>query len=214
MARWHTGMVVWRRRGDRLEGSDDVAEMSFRAEEYARLRDRYIQRDPRIMGGEPVIRGTRVPVRTIAALIEDGESRDVLREDYPHIPEEAYEVAVLWARDNQRPDRPDAAMPSAEVIEKIGFLLGEAVPPNSRVVLFGSHARGTATADSDYDVLVIEPTVDSPIQEAVRLRAELDDLEVPIDVVVVDEAKAEIRAAERGTMIERALREGRLLAQT
>jgi len=188
--------------------------MSFRAEENARLRDRYIQRDPRIMGGEPVIRGTRVPVRTIAALLEDGESRDVLREDYPHVPEEAYEIAVLWARENPRPNRPAPAMSSAEVIEQIGVLLGKAVPPNSRVVLFGSHARGTATADSDYDVLVIEPTVDRPIQESVRLRAELDDLEVPIDVVVVDEAKAEIRAAERGTMIERALREGCLIAQT
>ncbi len=76
--------------------------MSFRAKEYARLRDQYVQRDPKIMGGEPVIRGTRVPVRTIAALIEDGESHDVLREDYPHVPEEAYEVAVLWARENPR----------------------------------------------------------------------------------------------------------------
>jgi predicted nucleotidyltransferase len=105
-------------------------------------------------------------------------------------------------------------MTSTEVIEQIGVLLGKAVPPNSRVVLFGSHARGTATVDSDYDVLVIEPTVDSPIQESVRLRAELDDLEVPIDVVVMDQAKADQRAGERGTMVGRALREGRLLAQT
>lgn len=45
--------------------------------EYARLCDRYIQRDPEILGGEPVIRGTRVPVR----MIEEGESHDVLRED-------------------------------------------------------------------------------------------------------------------------------------
>jgi uncharacterized protein (DUF433 family)/predicted nucleotidyltransferase len=187
--------------------------MSVRGEEYARLRDQHIQRDPKIMGGEPVIRGTRVPVRTIAALIEDGESRDVLREDYPHVPEDAYEVAVLWARANPRPAGLLPAM-SAEVIEQIGVLLGKAVPPNSRVVLFGSHARGTATADSDYDVLVIEPTVDSPIQESVRLRAELDDLEVPIDVVVMDQAKADQRAGERGTMVERALREGRLLART
>jgi len=106
------------------------------------------------------------------------------------------------------------AMTSDEVIEQIGALLGKAAPPNSRVVLFGSHARGTATADSDYDVLVIEPTVSSPIQESVRLRDQLDDLEVPIDVIVVDEAKADRRAAMRGTMIECALREGRLLAQT
>ncbi len=71
--------------------------MSFRTEEYARLCDQYIQRDPEIMGGEPVIRGTRVPVRTIATLIEEGE---------PHVPGE---VAVLWARENPRrgwPARP------------------------------------------------------------------------------------------------------------
>jgi uncharacterized protein (DUF433 family) len=83
--------------------------MSLRVEEYARLRDRHIQRDPKIMGGAPVIRGTRVPVRTIASLIEEGASHDVLREDYPHVPEEAYEVAVLWARENPRrggPARP------------------------------------------------------------------------------------------------------------
>lgn len=105
-------------------------------------------------------------------------------------------------------------MTSTEVIEQIGVLLGKAAPPNSRVVLFGSHARGTADADSDYDVLVIEPTVDDMIQEAVRLRSELDDLEVPIDVIVMDKAKADQRTGERGTMVERALREGRLLAQT
>jgi hypothetical protein len=58
------------------------------------------------MGGEPVITGTRVPVRTIASLIEMGETHDVLREDYPHIPEEAYAVAVLWAHANPRCGRP------------------------------------------------------------------------------------------------------------
>jgi predicted nucleotidyltransferase len=105
-------------------------------------------------------------------------------------------------------------MTSTKVIEQIGELLGKAAPPNSRVLLFGSHARGTASPDSDYDVLVIEPTVESAIQESVRLRDQLDELEVPIDVIVVDEAKAKRRAAMRGTMIERALREGRLLAQT
>jgi uncharacterized protein (DUF433 family) len=44
----------------------------------------------------------------IASLIEDGESHDVLREDYPHVPEEAYEVAILWARENPHHGRPDA----------------------------------------------------------------------------------------------------------
>ncbi len=105
-------------------------------------------------------------------------------------------------------------MTSTEVIEQIGQRLARAAPPNSRVVLFGSHARGNADADADFDVLVIEPKVGDVIQEAVRLRSELDELEVPVDLIVMDEAKAERRAVERGTVVARALREGRLLAQT
>ncbi|MBS1870210.1 MAG: nucleotidyltransferase domain-containing protein [Actinobacteria bacterium] len=105
-------------------------------------------------------------------------------------------------------------MTPSQVIEEIGARLAKAAPPRSRVLLFGSHARGNADADSDFDVLVIEPAVESPISEAVRLRRELRGLGVPIDVVVVDEAKAQRRAAVRGTMVERALREGRLLART
>jgi predicted nucleotidyltransferase len=105
-------------------------------------------------------------------------------------------------------------MTSTEVIEQIGRRLARAAPANSRVVLFGSHARGNADADADFDVLVIEPTVGDAIQEAVRLRRELDELDVPIDLIVMDEAKAEQRALERGTMVAHALREGRLLAQT
>jgi uncharacterized protein len=105
-------------------------------------------------------------------------------------------------------------MTSTEVIEQIGRLLARAAPPNSRVVLFGSHARGNAGVDADYDVLVIEPTVRDAIQEAVRLRSELDELDVPIDLIVMDEAKAEQRAVERGTVVAHALREGRLLVQT
>ena len=86
--------------------TEDVAQTIERAESYTRLRDRYVERNPAVMGGEPVITGTRVPVRTIASLIEMGETPEVLREDYPHVPEEAYPVAVLWAHANPRRGRP------------------------------------------------------------------------------------------------------------
>jgi predicted nucleotidyltransferase len=103
---------------------------------------------------------------------------------------------------------------NSEVIDEIRSRLGRAAPPRSRVVLFGSHARGDAEDGSDFDVLVIEPEIDDPIDEAVRLRRELRGLGAPIDVVVVDEELAQRRAAVRGTMVERALREGRLLVHT
>jgi uncharacterized protein (DUF433 family) len=92
----------------RVAMTEDVAQTIERAESYVRLRDRYVERNPAVMGGEPVITGTRVPVRTIANLIEMGETREVMREDYPHIPEEVYPVAVLWAHANPRRGRPAA----------------------------------------------------------------------------------------------------------
>jgi uncharacterized protein (DUF433 family) len=82
--------------------TEDATNAAEHDKSYARLCDRYVERNPAVMGGEPVIRGTRVPVRTIASLIEMGEAREVLREDYPQVPDEAYSVAVQWAHANPR----------------------------------------------------------------------------------------------------------------
>jgi uncharacterized protein len=102
-------------------------------------------------------------------------------------------------------------MTESEVITEIGRRLAGAVPVGSRVVLFGSRARGEAGVQSDYDVLVIEPSVENVAVESTRLRDELDDLRTPIDVVVVSEEVARRRAVVRGTVVDRALREGRVL---
>lgn len=90
----------------RIAMTKNAADVAKRAFDYVRLRDKYVEVDPGKMSGAPVIRGTRVPVRTLAQLIEGGESRKTLSEDYPHIPEEAYDVAVLWAKGNPRRGRP------------------------------------------------------------------------------------------------------------
>jgi uncharacterized protein (DUF433 family) len=90
----------------RVAMTKNAADVAKRASDYVRLRDKYVEVDPGKMGGTPVIRGTRVPVRTLARLVEGGESREALQEDYPHIPKEAYDVAVLWAKGNPRRGRP------------------------------------------------------------------------------------------------------------
>lgn len=90
----------------RVAMTENAADVARRAFEYVRLRDKYVEIDLAKMGGTPVIQGTRVPVRTLAVLVEGGESRKMLQEDYPHIPEEAYDVAVLWAKGNPRRGRP------------------------------------------------------------------------------------------------------------
>jgi predicted nucleotidyltransferase len=81
-------------------------------------------------------------------------------------------------------------------------------------VLFGSRGRQEHDANSDIDLLVIEPSVDDPIRESVRLRRVLRGLGLPIDVLVFAEPEAARRATVRGTIVERALREGRLLVAT
>jgi uncharacterized protein (DUF433 family) len=77
-----------------------------RARRYVELRDRYLESNAVIRGGEPIIRGTRIPIRGLARQIEAGETLEALREDYPHVPEEAFEFAVLWTRSNPRRGRP------------------------------------------------------------------------------------------------------------
>jgi predicted nucleotidyltransferase len=96
-------------------------------------------------------------------------------------------------------------------IEEAGRRIAAAAP-GARVILFGSHARGDADRHSDLDLLVIEPQVENAVEEAARLHQTLRGLRIPADVIVIDEEKAQRRAKVAGTMVERALREGRILA--
>ena len=64
---------------------------------YRDARDRHIVCDPDILGGTPVIRGTRVSVHAVRARLEGGEPVRELMEDYPGVPCEAFEAATLYA---------------------------------------------------------------------------------------------------------------------
>lgn len=87
-----------------------------------------------------------------------------------------------------------------------------AAAPGARVILFGSHARGEASARSDVDFLVVEPHVDDEATESVRLMRVLRDLRIPADVVVVNRDYAESWAEVRGGVVHAALSQGRVLA--
>lgn len=84
--------------------------------------------------------------------------------------------------------------------------------PHARVILFGSHARGSAGPRSDVDVLVIEPDVDNPAIESVRLMRELRDLRLPLEVVVVSQRDADEWRGVPGSLVHAAMAEGRVLA--
>jgi predicted nucleotidyltransferase len=104
---------------------------------------------------------------------------------------------------------------AAEVmIERAGRALIDAASAPAKVILFGSHARGDADGGSDFDFLVIESEVADRAAEAVKLRRALGDFGAPVDVIVMDQALVERRAKVRGTMVDRALREGRVVAES
>ena len=46
-----------------------------------------IVRDPNVCGGEPVIRGTRVTLRTILASLADGDDFETILRDFPTLTE-------------------------------------------------------------------------------------------------------------------------------
>lgn len=61
------------------------------------IRD-YISCDARICGGDPVFKGTRIPVYLVLDLIEGGVSiPDIIRRYYPQLSEEAIKAAVHYA---------------------------------------------------------------------------------------------------------------------
>ena len=80
------------------------------------------------------------------------------------------------------------------------------------MILYGSHARGSASPHSDIDVLVIEPDVDDTALESVRLMRAVRDLRLPVEIVVVSEREAAEWRDVRGSLVHAALAEGRDLA--
>ena len=81
----------------------------------------------------------------------------------------------------------------------------------ARVVLFGSHARGTATEWSDIDLLVILPKVSDKRNATIEIRRALGDLPVCKDIVVATPAEVVRRGHLVGTTLRSALREGKIL---
>jgi uncharacterized protein (DUF433 family) len=65
-----------------------------------------VQSDPDIMAGEPVFRGTRIPVHVIADMVEQGTPIAEILEGYPSLTGELVEYAGIYATTHPRRGRP------------------------------------------------------------------------------------------------------------
>lgn len=101
-AEWHLSPGIDIRPGELLGPTCQ------RVASYSRARDRWIEVNPDIMGGTPVIRGTRMTVYAVAGRIDHGERIDDILAENPDLPADAIDAAVLYAHANPLVGRPGA----------------------------------------------------------------------------------------------------------
>lgn len=76
------------------------------ARKHLAMSEKMVVRDGEILGGEPVFKGTRVPVRQVAAALEAGESHQRVRDAYPSIKQIMIDAALAWTRAHPARGRP------------------------------------------------------------------------------------------------------------
>jgi uncharacterized protein (DUF433 family) len=75
-------------------------------------RNDFIVRDPQICGGQPVIRGTRVLLRTILASLAAGDGIDEILKDFPTLQRSDVEAVIAFAAASAEEDLPTPGLPS------------------------------------------------------------------------------------------------------
>ena len=66
----------------------------------------HIVRDPAICGGQPVIHGTRVLVRTILGYLAHGEPTEVILREFPSLTEEDVRAVIAFSAASTSEDLP------------------------------------------------------------------------------------------------------------
>lgn len=72
---------------------------------------KFIVTDPKVCGGVPVIRGTRVTLRTILASLAEGAAVHEILGDFPTLTEEAVRAVIAFAAVSAEEDLPLCPIP-------------------------------------------------------------------------------------------------------
>lgn len=97
-----------------------------------------------------------------------------------------------------------------EAIQQYTEAIAHAFRPE-KIILFGSHAYGQPTNDSDVDLLVVMPFRGSALDQAFRIRDRLEHPGFPIDLLVRSPREIEKRKAMGDFFIRDILDRGKLL---
>ena len=72
--------------------------------------DRFV-RDPRVCGGEAVIKDTRITLRTVLASLAEGATMEEIVADYPPLTEEDVRSVIAFAAASAEEDLPVPGVP-------------------------------------------------------------------------------------------------------
>jgi len=72
-----------------------------------------IARDPKICGGEPVIKGTRVTLRTVLASLAHGDSVEDILRAFPTLTDADVRAVIAFAAASAEEDLPMQPLPRA-----------------------------------------------------------------------------------------------------
>jgi uncharacterized protein (DUF433 family) len=70
-----------------------------------------IVRDPGIVGGQPVLKGTRVTLNTVLASLAEGATIREILDDFPTLTEEHVGAAIAFAAASAQEDLPVSEVP-------------------------------------------------------------------------------------------------------
>lgn len=70
-----------------------------------------ITRDPQVVGGDHVIKGTRVTLRTVLASLADGDSIEDILKDFPTLTAMDVRAVIAFAAASAEEDLPLQALP-------------------------------------------------------------------------------------------------------
>ena len=79
-----------------------------------------------------------------------------------------------------------------------------------RIILFGSHAYGRPSNDSDVDILVVLPFEGKPVRKAIEIRNKVN-ASLPLDLIVRTPEQLAERVAQNDWFIREILERGRTL---
>ena len=71
----------------------------------------HIERNPRICGGEPVVKGTRGLVRTVLASLAEGATLDEILADFPTLTADNVRAIIAFAAASAAEDLPISETP-------------------------------------------------------------------------------------------------------